>query len=72
MVSRMTVIDVFAKAREFERLEQLRAAQEIGAVPYFHVLEGPTLPVVTELWPPAFEAVTWASTLSPTSEDCSV
>jgi 8-amino-7-oxononanoate synthase len=38
--------DVFAKAREFERLEQLRAAREIGAVPYFHVLEGPTLPVV--------------------------
>jgi 8-amino-7-oxononanoate synthase len=38
--------DVFAKAREFERLEQLRAAREIGALPYFHVLEGPTLPVV--------------------------
>ncbi len=38
--------DVFAKAREFERLEQLRAARAIGAVPYFHVLEGPTLPVV--------------------------
>ena len=42
----MTAIDVFAKAREFERLEQLRAAREIGALPYFHVLEGPTLPVV--------------------------
>ena len=42
----MTAIDLFAKAREFERLEQLRAAREIGAVPYFHVLEGPTLPVV--------------------------
>ncbi|MGH2861267.1 MAG: aminotransferase class I/II-fold pyridoxal phosphate-dependent enzyme, partial [Solirubrobacteraceae bacterium] len=42
----MTVIDVFAKAREYERLEQLRAAREIDAVPYFHVLEGPTLPVV--------------------------
>jgi 8-amino-7-oxononanoate synthase len=42
----MTAIDVFAKAREYERLEQLRAAREIGAVPYFHVLEGPTLPVV--------------------------
>ena len=41
-----TQIDVFAKAREFERLEQLKAAREIGAVPYFHVLEGPTLPVV--------------------------
>src|SRR5579871_697301 len=42
----MTAIDVFAKAREFERLDQLRAAREIGALPYFHVLEGPTLPVV--------------------------
>ena len=42
----MTAIDVFAKAREFERIEQLRAAREIGALPYFHVLEGPTLPVV--------------------------
>src|SRR6201993_1041790 len=41
-----TSIDVFAKAREHERLEQLRAAREIGALPYFHVLEGPTLPVV--------------------------
>jgi 8-amino-7-oxononanoate synthase len=38
--------DVFAKAREHERLEQLRAAREIGALPYFHILEGPTLPVV--------------------------
>ncbi len=42
----MTAVDVFAKAREFERLEQLRAAREIGAVPYFHVLEGPAGPVV--------------------------
>ncbi len=41
-----TSIDVFAKARSFERLDQLRAAREIGALPYFHVLEGPTLPVV--------------------------
>jgi len=41
-----TSIDVFAKAREFERLEQLKAARELGALPYFHVLEGPTLPVV--------------------------
>ncbi|HTW12485.1 MAG TPA: aminotransferase class I/II-fold pyridoxal phosphate-dependent enzyme [Solirubrobacteraceae bacterium] len=40
------MIDVFAKAREFERLEQLKAARELGALPYFHVLEGPTLPVV--------------------------
>jgi 8-amino-7-oxononanoate synthase len=41
-----TSIDVFAKAREHERIEQLRAARELGVVPYFHVLEGPTLPVV--------------------------
>ena len=41
-----TSIDVFAKAREHERLEQLRAARELGALPYFRVLEGPTLPVV--------------------------
>jgi 8-amino-7-oxononanoate synthase len=41
-----TSIDVFAKAREHERIEQLRAAREIDAVPYFRVLEGPTLPVV--------------------------
>src|SRR5215471_6926792 len=42
-----TSIDVFAKAREHERLEQLRIARELDAVPYFRVLEGPTLPVVT-------------------------
>jgi 8-amino-7-oxononanoate synthase len=41
-----TMIDVFAKAREHERLEQLKVAREIDAVPYFRVLEGPTLPVV--------------------------
>src|ERR1700759_5356468 len=41
-----STIDVFAKARENERIGQLRAARELGAVPYFHVLEGPTLPVV--------------------------
>jgi 8-amino-7-oxononanoate synthase len=38
--------DVFAKAREFERIEQLRAAREIGALPYFHVLEGAAGPIV--------------------------
>jgi 8-amino-7-oxononanoate synthase len=37
---------VFAKAREFKRIEQLKAARQIGAVPYFHVLEGPAGPVV--------------------------
>jgi 8-amino-7-oxononanoate synthase len=41
-----TLIDVFAKARQHERLEQLRAARELDALPYFRVLEGPTLPVV--------------------------
>jgi 8-amino-7-oxononanoate synthase len=41
-----TSIDVFAKAREHERLEQLKAARELDALPYFRILEGPTLPVV--------------------------
>ncbi len=41
-----TSTDVFAKAREHERLEQLKAARELNALPYFRVLEGPTLPVV--------------------------
>ena len=41
-----TSIDVFAKARDFERLEQLKLARELDALPYFRVLEGPTLPVV--------------------------
>src|SRR5438309_6314517 len=41
-----TSIDVFAKAREFERLEQLKVARELDMLPYFRVLEGPTLPVV--------------------------
>lgn len=39
-------VDLFAKAREFERLEQLEMARQIDALPYFHVLEGPTLPAV--------------------------
>ena len=41
-----TITDVFAKARHSERLEQLKAARELDVVPYFRVLEGPTLPVV--------------------------
>ena len=41
-----TSIDVFAKAREFDRLEILNAAKEHDMLPYFRVLEGPTLPVV--------------------------
>src|SRR5664279_1953029 len=41
-----TSIDVFSKAREHERIEQLKAARELDILPYFRVLEGPTLPVV--------------------------
>ncbi len=41
-----TSIDVFAKARDNERLEQLKLARELDALPYFRVLEGPTLPMV--------------------------
>jgi 8-amino-7-oxononanoate synthase len=41
-----TSIDVFAKARQHERLEQLKSAREMDALPYFRVLEGPTLPIV--------------------------
>jgi 8-amino-7-oxononanoate synthase len=41
-----TSVDVFAKAREHERVEQLQAARELDLVPYFRVLEGPTLPEV--------------------------
>jgi 8-amino-7-oxononanoate synthase len=41
-----TSIDVFAKARDFERLELLNAAREADLLPFFRVLEGPTLPVV--------------------------
>src|SRR5437588_11642222 len=40
-----TSTDVFAKAREHERLEQLKVARELDALPFFRVLEGPTLPV---------------------------
>jgi 8-amino-7-oxononanoate synthase len=41
-----TSIDVLAKAREHERVEQLQAARDLDMVPYFRVLEGPTLPEV--------------------------
>src|SRR6201986_1969264 len=41
-----TSIDVFAKAREHERIAQLKAARGLAALPYFHTLEGPTPPVV--------------------------
>ncbi len=38
--------DVFAKVRASERLEQLATVRELDSLPYFRVLEGPTLPVV--------------------------
>src|SRR5579859_3351168 len=41
-----TMTDVFAKVRESERLEQLATVRELDSLPYFRVLEGPTLPVV--------------------------
>ncbi len=41
-----TTTDVFAKVRDHERVQQFRAAREIDMVPYFRVLEGPTLPIV--------------------------
>jgi 8-amino-7-oxononanoate synthase len=41
-----TVTDVFAKVWDYEDRERLRLARELDALPYFHVLEGPTLPVV--------------------------
>ena len=46
LVRMSTSIDVFAKAREHERIAQLKAARELDALPYFHTLQGPTLPVV--------------------------
>jgi 8-amino-7-oxononanoate synthase len=41
-----TSIDVFAKTRNHDRAEQLRAAREADVLPYFRVLEGPARPVV--------------------------
>jgi 8-amino-7-oxononanoate synthase len=41
-----TTIDVFAKARDFDRAELLAAVREAGALPYFRELEGPAGPVV--------------------------
>src|ERR1700727_3439050 len=41
-----TTVDVFAKARENERMQQLRTARELDTLPFFRVLEGPPLPVV--------------------------
>src|SRR5579875_466032 len=41
-----TSIDVFAKTRDHENTERLKAARELDTLPYFRPLEGPTLPVV--------------------------
>jgi 8-amino-7-oxononanoate synthase len=41
-----TAIDVFAKARTHDRLEQLKAAREADLLPYFRLLESPAAPVV--------------------------
>ncbi|MFN2615646.1 MAG: aminotransferase class I/II-fold pyridoxal phosphate-dependent enzyme [Thermoleophilaceae bacterium] len=41
-----TAIDLFAKARTHERLEQLQAAREHDLLPYFRLLEGQAGPVV--------------------------
>jgi 8-amino-7-oxononanoate synthase len=41
-----TAIDLFEKARQHERLEQLQAAREHDLLPYFRLLEGPAGPVV--------------------------
>lgn len=41
-----TRIDLFAKARTHDRLEQLTAARDADLLPYFRVLEGPARPVV--------------------------
>jgi 8-amino-7-oxononanoate synthase len=41
-----TAIDLFEKARQHERLEQLQAARDHDLLPYFRLLEGPAGPVV--------------------------
>src|SRR6059036_3040627 len=41
-----TAIDLFEKARNHERLEQLRAATELDLNPYFRLMEGQAGPVV--------------------------
>src|SRR3954470_15700228 len=41
-----TTVDVFEKARNHERLEQLRAAREADLLPYFRRLEAAAAPVV--------------------------
>src|SRR3954463_2887057 len=44
--------DLFEKARNHERVEQLKAARDNDQLPYFRLLEGPAGPVV-ELAGPA-------------------
>src|SRR2546429_7781700 len=39
-------VDLFEKARNHERVEQLKAAREHDLLPYFRLLEGPAGPVV--------------------------
>jgi 8-amino-7-oxononanoate synthase len=39
-------VDVFDKARNYDRLEILRAAREADMVPYFRVMESPARPIV--------------------------
>ena len=41
-----TTIDVFAKARDFDRAELLSAVRDAGALPYFRELTGPAGPIV--------------------------
>jgi 8-amino-7-oxononanoate synthase len=41
-----TRIDVFAKTREHERSEILRAAREQDLLPYFRLIESPAMPIV--------------------------
>jgi 8-amino-7-oxononanoate synthase len=41
-----TSTDIFSNARDSEDLQRLNAARDLGVLPYFRVLEGPTLPVV--------------------------
>jgi 8-amino-7-oxononanoate synthase len=41
-----TRIDVFAKTREHERSEMLRAAREQDLLPYFRLIESPAMPIV--------------------------
>jgi 8-amino-7-oxononanoate synthase len=41
-----TAVDVFAKVRDHQRAEQLRAAREADLLPYFRVLESAAAPVV--------------------------